>query len=89
MMKKSAKPPLVIHVLVPSMRQPSPLAVARARMAAVSEPASGSVSAYAPSSSPVASRGRYFAFCSSLPNRSSGAAQSPACTATATDRPAS
>ena len=45
-MKTSAKPPFVIQVLVPSMRQPSPSRVgARRGCAAVSEPASGSVSA--------------------------------------------
>ena len=39
--------------------------------------------------SPVASRGRYFSFCSAVPARSSGAAPSRVCTATPAEVPAS
>ena len=41
--------------------------LARVRAASASEPARGSVSAYAASNSPLTSRGRYFCFCSSVP----------------------
>ena len=44
-MNTSAIDPLLIHCFDPVMSQPSPDAVARVRSAAVSDPASGSVSA--------------------------------------------
>ena len=48
---------------------PSPLRTARVRAAPASEPEPGSVSPQPPSTSPLASRGRYFCFCASLPAR--------------------
>jgi hypothetical protein len=65
----SARDPLVMNILLPFITQPSPFFTARVFMAAASEPAAASVSAQAPSVSPVANRGRYFFFCSSEPKR--------------------
>src|SRR5579862_7909944 len=53
--------------LPPSTTYSSPSRRAVVRIAALSEPEPGSVSAYAASHSPLASRGRYRCFCSSLP----------------------
>ena len=62
--------PFVIHCFAPVIRQPSPLGVGRASAATpASEPASGSVSANAPISSPRASGGTKRARCSSVPKR--------------------
>ena len=45
--------------------------------AVASEPASGSVSAKQPVTAPLASRGRYFAFCSSVPSTTSDSEAMP------------
>ncbi len=79
-MKMSAKPPLVIHIFSPFNTQlPSSWRVARVRAASASEPDPDSLSAYAPTVSPDTSPGRYFAFCASVPNRTSGMMQRFAC----------
>src|SRR5216684_606841 len=52
---------------------------------AASEPAAGSVSANAPSSSPEASRGSHFRFCSSVPNSRIGSLPTLVCTSTITE----
>src|ERR1700755_1147794 len=54
----SAADPLVIHILEPCRIQSSPSRLARVRIAAGSEPASGSVSPKQPSASPAAIRGQ-------------------------------
>ena len=64
---QSAIPPLVMNILVPLMTKPSPSRCAVVLMAATSEPASGSVTAMAVSTSPVTIPGSQRAFCSSLP----------------------
>src|SRR5689334_16248021 len=87
--KVPACEPFVIHCLAPVMRQPSPSGTAAVRSAPASEPASGSVSAKAPISSPRASGGTKRARCSSVPNWSSGSVQALVCTATVTPTPAS
>ncbi len=66
--KTSAIGEFVIHVLAPSSTQPPGTRRARVLIAPGSDPASGSVSPKQPTSSPVASRGRYFCRCASLPN---------------------
>ena len=66
---RSAMLPLVIHILVPSSCQPSAVRVALVRMAAGSEPASGSVSPKQPIRSPAAMPGSHLSFCSSEPYR--------------------
>ena len=65
--KTSAMGELVIQVLVPLRRQPSRVRVARVAMPPGSEPWSGSVRPKQPTHSPLASLGRYFSRCSSLP----------------------
>ena len=62
----SASPPFVIHCLVPLRTQASPSSTAVVRTPAASDPAFASVSANA-AIVPSAMRGRYFFFCSSLP----------------------
>src|SRR5207237_3257530 len=59
--------PILIHCFVPEIRQPSSVAVAAVRSEPASEPASGSVRAKAPRSSPRASGGTKRLFCSSVP----------------------
>jgi len=59
---------LVIHIFVPLISQPPSTLRARDFIPPGSEPWSGSVSPKQPTSSPVARRGRYFCFCSSVPN---------------------
>src|SRR5690606_29612578 len=59
--------PCVIQFLVPLIIQSSPSRVATQRILPASEPVLASVSPQAPIHSPVASLGKYFAFCSSLP----------------------
>src|SRR4029078_10164095 len=63
----SAMGELVIHILVPDSRYPPCTFCARGRMPPGSEPASGSVRPKQPTHSPVASLGRYFLRCSSVP----------------------
>ena len=61
-------PPLVSHIFWPSMVYvPSSLRLARVRIAATSEPSSGSDIENAPRALPVAIRGRNRCFCSSVP----------------------
>src|SRR6266498_2894998 len=63
-----AKRPFVIHCFAPVIAQPSPAGSALVRSAPASEPASGSVSANAPITSPRARGGTKRDFCSSVPN---------------------
>ncbi len=63
----SATVPLVIHILVPFKVQPAVVRRAVVRMAAGSDPASGSVSPKHPISSPAAMPGNQRSFCSSEP----------------------
>src|ERR1700730_2262241 len=79
-MYMSAAPALVMNVLVPVMRYPSPSGSARVCSAAASLPPPGSVSANAASHSPEARRGRYRIFCSSLPKSMIGSVPTDACT---------
>src|SRR4029453_9801479 len=73
MMKRSAKPPLLIHIFSPLSDQlPSGSFVARVFAASASEPEPDSLRAYAPISSPVIRRGRYVCFCSVVPKSTSG-----------------
>jgi hypothetical protein len=78
-----------MNCFAPEMRQPSPSRVADVRSAPASDPASASVSAKAPISSPRASGGTKRARCSSVPKRSSGSVTALVCTATVTPTPAS
>ena len=64
----------VIHILDPLTVYRSPSRVAVVCMACRSEPPPGSVSAIVARSSPVAIRGRYRCFCSSVPNMTSNLA---------------
>src|SRR5699024_9818895 len=57
----------VIHCFSPFRRNPSSFFLAVVFVANASEPAPGSVSAYAPILSPEVSLGRYICFCSSVP----------------------
>ena len=57
----------VIQLLDPVSRQPPSAGTARVFMPPGSDPWSGSVSPKQPTHSPVASRGRYFSRCSSVP----------------------
>ncbi len=59
--------PLVIHILVPFSTHPSAVRRAVVRMAAGSDPASGSVSPKQPINSPAAMPGSQRSFCSSEP----------------------
>ena len=75
--------PWVMNVLVPvSVQLPSGSRSARVRAPAASEPDPGSVRPQAPSAAPLASRGRYFCFCSSLPASRMCPVHSPLCDAT-------
>jgi hypothetical protein len=62
-----AVPPLVSHIFWPSMTYPSPSRRALVRIAATSEPSSGSDIENAPRNSPVASCGSSVSRCSSVP----------------------
>lgn len=64
-----ATEPLVIHIFRPLRIQSPPSRLAYVRIAAGSEPWSGSVSPKQPMTSPAAMRGSQACFCSSLPNR--------------------
>ena len=73
MIATSAMSPLVIHILVPSSRQAPPgVCLAVVRIAAASDPLSGSVSPKHPIVSPVAMDGSQCSFCSSDPNAQMG-----------------
>ena len=70
---KSAIPPLVIQIFSPfSVQLPSAFFTACVRIEAASEPAPDSVRQKAAIISPLASLGRYLAFCSWLPAMRSG-----------------
>ena len=60
--------PWVMKFLDPLIRQPAPSRTAEVFIPAASLPAPASVNPHAPSTSPRTSRGRYFAFCASVPN---------------------
>ena len=62
-------PALVMNCLAPSITHSPSSRRARVRVLPASEPASGSVSPNAPSSSPEHRRGSHSRFCSSEPNR--------------------
>ena len=79
----------MIHCFAPVIVQPSPVGSALVRSAPASEPASGSVSANAPSTSPRASGGTKRDFCSSVPKARIGSVAALVCTATVTPTPAS
>ncbi len=81
----SALAPCVMNVLVPFSTQLSPSRVATVRVPAASLPASGSVSAHAPSFSPFASGTSHRTFCASLPNIAICAGPRPLCAATDSD----
>ncbi len=66
--KTSAIGLFVIHDLVPVRLKPPSTLRARVVMLPGSEPALGSVSPKQPIQAPVASFGRYFCFCASVPN---------------------
>ena len=66
-----ALPAIVHQVLAPSSIQPPSHFVALSRIAATSEPASGSVTATAQSGSPIATCGSHLVRCSSVPPFSS------------------
>jgi hypothetical protein len=72
-------PALVMKALLPRSTKCSPSWMALVRMAAASDPEPGSVSPHAPSASPRASRGRYFAFCSGDPKSVMWLVQSELC----------
>ena len=82
---RPAWPTLVMKTLVPLRTYPSPVRRALACSDAASEPDAGSVSANAPSSSPEASRGSHFRFCSSVPNSRIGSLPTLVCTSTITE----
>jgi hypothetical protein len=89
-MNSSAKPPLVIHCLLPRARYvPSSWRSATVRRAAVSDPMSGSVSAYDPKRRPAARSGSQRSCCSRVPNFMIGTVASPFWAATAAEVPAS
>src|SRR5690625_2289871 len=71
---------LVIQVLVPVSTYPPSTFLARVSMLPGSEPWLGSVSPKQPTHSPEASLGRYFFFCSSVPNSLMGTITSEDCT---------
>ena len=69
----SANPPFVIHVFSPfRTKLPSACRVARVLAPNASDPEPGSLRQYAPIVSPSASLGRYFRFCSGVPNSENG-----------------
>ena len=77
---RSAKPPLLIHIFSPlSSQLPSGCFTARVFAASASDPEPDSLKAYAPMISPATSFGRYFSFCSSVPNITSGRMHRFAC----------
>ena len=73
-------PPLVTQAFAPFSTQPPSVRTACALRLAASEPASASLSANAPSSSPRASGFSQRCFCASLPQRSSICVGSELCT---------
>ena len=79
--------PFVIHIFVPLRTQSVPSRRARVRIAAGSEPASGSVSPKQPITSPGASAAASRSFCSSEPQRQIANIASEPCTDTALRMP--
>ena len=65
---KSARVPLVIHILLPLMTYSSPTRRAVVRMLATSEPQPGSLTPSAPMRSPASAGTRNSRFCSSVPS---------------------
>ncbi len=76
----SAKGLLVIHILAPLTLKPPGTFLARVIIEAGSEPWLGSVKPKQPIHSPVASLGRYFCFCASVPKALMGTMTSELCT---------
>ena len=72
--------PIEIHIFAPLITQPESVFCARVFWLAASEPVSGSVSPKQPSHSPEHSFGRYFCFCSSVPQRRMPEHTSEVCT---------
>ena len=79
-MKTSAIGLLVIQALVPVSWKPPSTFFARVVMLPGSDPSSVSVRPKQPIHSPVASFGRYFFFCASVPNSLIGTITSEPCT---------
>ena len=78
----TATPPtlaLVMKALLPFSTHSSPRSSARVRRAAASEPEPGSVRPQAPSTSPLARRGRYVSFEALEPKRAMWLVQSELC----------
>ena len=75
-----ARRPLVTNCLLPEMTHLPSLSTARVRRLFASEPACGSVRQNAPMISPLASFGRYSAFCASVPNLRIGPQPTELCT---------
>src|SRR5690554_4342849 len=69
-----------IQILFPVSRYPPSTFMARLAMLPGSDPWSGSVRPKQPISSPLAKRGRYLRFCSSVPNSKIGTITSEDCT---------
>src|ERR1700733_7110236 len=69
-----------IHIFDPDSEKPPFTFLARVVMLAGSEPEFGSVRPKQPIHSPVASFGRYFSFCASVPNALIGTMTSNDCT---------
>jgi len=88
-MATSATGEFVIHILAPCSTQPSAVRRARVTMPPGLDPWSGSVRPKQPMSSPAASFGRYFCFCSSLPYFQMGNITSEPCTEAAERKPES
>ena len=84
-----AKRAVEMNCFVPEMRQPSPSGSAFVRSDPASEPASVSVSAKAPITSPRASGGTKRARCSSVPKLRIGSVTALVWTPTVTPTPAS
>ena len=80
--KTSPTVPWVMNILLPLSSHFSPCFTAVVFMPAESEPLPGSVSAHAPSHSPVASFGRYCCFCAAFPNMRMCEVPRPLCEAT-------
>ena len=78
--RKCARVPLVMNIFVPVMRQTSPSRSARVRIAATSEPASGSVIAMAPIFSPAIAGRSQRSRCASEPKCASAGVAMSDCT---------
>ena len=76
-----------MNILVPFSTHESPSRRARVRIAATSEPASGSVTATAVTSSPAITLRRYFSSCAVEPARTRCGEAMSVCTSTVTTKP--